>query len=158
MAIIGIAIDDQMIEEAKRLAAEVPLLRNSIRKGEGTVYGFLGELVFLRLVGGRHENTYDYDVVMRSDVRVDVKTKVVTSPPRPNYECSVAASNTRQGCDVYAFVRVMKDMTQGWYCGASFKDLFFAEARPIKKGDLDEANGWVASADCFNVRIVDLTY
>ena len=53
---------------------------------------------------------------------------------------------------------LLSHMTHGWYCGASFKDLFFAEARPIKKGDLDEANGWVASADCFNVRIVDLTY
>lgn len=158
MPIIGCAIDDQMIEEAERLAAEVPLLRHSIRKGEGTVYGFLGELVFLRLVGGSHENTYDYDVVMRSGVRVDVKTKMVTSAPRPHYECSIAASNTKQDCDVYAFVRVDEDMTRGWYCGAMFKDLFFAEARPIKKGEMDHSNGWVASADCFNVRIADLTY
>lgn len=158
VTIVGVPIDGHMIEEAERLAAEVPLLRHSIRKGEGTVYGFLGELVFLRIVGGLHENTYDYDVVMRSGVRVDVKTKMATSAPRPHYECSVAAANTKQGCDVYAFVRVMKDMTQGWYCGAMFKDLFFAEARPVKKGDLDESNGWVASADCFNVRIDALTY
>ena len=106
----------------------------------------------------KHENTYDYDVVMRSGMRVDVKTKMVTSAPRPHYECSIAASNTKQDCDVYAFVRVDEDMTRGWYCGAMFKDLFFAEARPIKKGEMDHSNGWVASADCFNVRIADLTY
>ena len=156
MAIIGIAIDDQMIEEAKRLAAEVPLLRNSIRKGEGTVYGFLGELVFLRLVGGRHENTYDYDVVMRSDVRVDVKTKVVTSPPRPNYECSVAASNTRQGCDVYAFVRVMKDMTQGWYLGSLTTEEFYDKARYMEAGKCDDS-GWSPIIDCYSVMISELT-
>ena len=156
MAIVEVAIGDQMIDEATRMAKEVPILNHSIRKGEGTIYGFLGELIFRQVCGGRQENTYDYDIVMKSGRTVDVKTKMVTSTPRPNYECSIAASNTKQKCDIYAFVRVLEDMTRGWYCGAMWKDLFFAEARAIKKGDKDESNGWVASADCHNVKICDL--
>ena len=158
MRIIAVDITPAMVAEAERLAAEVPVLNHSIRDGEGTVYGFLGEVVFREGVGGRQANTYDYDIVMRSEVTVDVKTKMVRSMPRPHYECSVTAGHTGQACDVYAFVRVLEDMTRGWYCGAMFKDLFFAEARPIKKGEMDHSNGWVASADCFNVRIADLTY
>ncbi len=145
-----------MVGEAERLAAEVPVLRNSIRSGEGTVYGMMGELVFIGLKGAIHDSTYDHDVVMPSGVTIDVKTKCVTSPPRLDYECSVAAYNTKQKCDAYVFMRVMKDLSRGWYLGGLWKDEFFSTARFVKKGDLEGSNNWTATADCYSVKIKDL--
>ena len=156
MRIIEVDITPAMVAEAERLAAEVPILNHSIREGEGTVYGFLGEVVFREAAGGRQANTYDYDIVMRSEVTVDVKTKMVRSMPRPHYECSVTAGHTGQACAVYAFVRVLEDMTRGWYCGAMKKKEFFEKARLVRAGEQDGDNGWVAKADCYNLPIRDL--
>jgi len=154
--IIAVDITPAMAAEAERLAAEVPILNHSIRDGDGTVYGFLGEIVFRERVGGRQANTYDYDIVMKSEVTVDVKTKMVRSMPRPHYDCSVTAGHTGQACDVYAFVRVLEDMTRGWYCGALRKAEFFEKARLVRAGEQDGDNGWVAPVDCYNLPIRDL--
>ena len=156
MTIIEVDITADMIAEAERLAAEVPILNHSIREGEGTIYGFLGEVVFREGVGGRQANTYDYDIVMKSGVTVDVKTKMVRSMPRPHYECSVTAGHTGQDCDVYAFVRVLEDMTCGWYCGVIAKAAFFEQARLVRAGEQDGDNGWIATVDCYNLPISDL--
>lgn len=156
MRIIEVEIDAEMIAEAERLAAEQPPLADAIRDGEGAVYGFLGESIFRGVVGGREENTYDYDVVMESGLTVDVKTKMVRSTPRPHYDCSVPAAQVWQGCDVYAFARVLEDMSRGWYCGHLRKADFFAKARLIRAGEQDGDNNWVASADCYNLPIRDL--
>ena len=89
MAIVEVAIDDQMIDEATRMAKEVPILNHSIRKGEGTIYVFLGELIFRQVCGGRQENTYDYDIVMKSGRTVDVKTsfcaKIMPFVPKDDF-------------------------------------------------------------------------
>jgi len=154
--VIEVDITPAMVAEAERLAAEVPVLNHSIREGEGTVYGFLGEVVFRERVGGRQANTYDYDIVMKSGVTVDVKTKMVRSMPRPHYECSVTAGHTGQDCDVYAFVRVLEDMTCGWYCGVIAKAAFFEQARLVRAGEQDGDNGWIATVDCYNLPISDL--
>ena len=156
MRVIEVDITPAMVAEAERLAAEVPVLNHSIREGEGTVYGFLGEVVFRERVGGRQANTYDYDIVMKSGVTVDVKTKMVRSMPRPHYECSVTAGHTGQDCDVYAFVRVLEDMTCGWYCGVIAKAAFFEQARLVRAGEQDGDNGWIATVDCYNLPISDL--
>ena len=145
-----------MIALAERLAGELPLLDCSIREGEGTVYGFLGELVFRQVCGGQQENTYDYDIRMSSGLTVDVKTKMVRSTPRPEFDCSVPAAQVGQACDVYGFVRVLEDMSRGWYCGAIAKKAFFAKARLIRAGQQDGSNDWVAKADCYNLPIADL--
>jgi len=156
VTIIEVDITPAMVAEAERLAAELPVLNHSIREGEGTVYGFLGEVVFRKGVGGQQANTYDYDIVMRSGVTVDVKTKMVRSMPRPHYDCSVTAGHTGQDCDVYAFVRVLEDMTCGWYCGAIAKAAFFEQARLVRAGEQDGDNGWIATVDCYNLPISDL--
>ena len=156
MTIIEVDITPAMVAEAERLAAELPVLNHSIREGEGTVYGFLGEVVFRKGVGGQQANTYDYDIVMRSGVTVDVKTKMVRSMPRPHYDCSVTAGHTGQDCDVYAFVRVLEDMTCGWYCGVIAKAAFFEQARLVRAGEQDGDNGWIATVDCYNLPISDL--
>jgi len=95
---------------------------------------------------------HDYDIVVGSK-RIDVKTKQTTVAPLPHYECSVAAFNTRQKCDAYAFVRVLKDLSVGWFLGVSEKDQYFNTATFMKKGDIDPSNNFTVRADCYNLRI-----
>jgi hypothetical protein len=153
---ITIRIDTDMVDEATVLAAEIPVLRNSIRSGEGTMYGVLGELMFIRACGGERQNTYDYDVVMDNDHTVDVKTKCVTSEPRPHYDCSVAAIASAQDCDYYAFIRVLNDLSQGWYLGSLTKEEFYNKARYMEAGKCDDS-GWSPIIDCYSVMISELT-
>ena len=153
---ITIPIDTHMVEEATRLAAEIPVLRNSIRSGEGTIYGVLGELMYIQACGGERQNTYDYDVVMDDTHTVDVKTKCVTTEPRPHYDCSVAAIASQQDCDRYAFIRVLKDMTQGWYLGSLTTEEFYDKARYMEAGKGDDS-GWSPIIDCYSVMISELT-
>ena len=152
----SLEITPQILEEAQKMADELPVLNHSIRKGEGTIYGFLGEIIFRTLVGGEQQNTYDYDIVMASGRRVDVKTKMVNSIPQPHYDCSIASGHTQQACDIYSFVRVMEDKSKGWYVGSILKEDFFRKARFVKKGDVDKSNNWKAKADCYNLQIKEL--
>ncbi len=147
-----VEITTTMFHEAERQANEQPLLNNSIRAGAGAVYGFLGELIFVAVKGGEQANTYDWDVVVNG-VTVDVKTKCVKSEPHLSYDCSVAAFNTSQACGYYAFVRVLEDCTVGWYLGAIARDRFYEIARFWNEGEIDNRNGWVVSADCYNVPV-----
>jgi hypothetical protein len=155
---IEVPITADMVEAATLLADTMGEINNSIRKGEGNVYGFLGELVFMEVAGGFHYNTYDWDVVFPDGSTVDVKTKCVTSPPKPHYDCSVASIGTQQNCDYYAFVRVLEDLTVGWYLGTMLKENFLHDARFLKAGIPDGDNGWSPTIDCYNVKISDLGY
>lgn len=135
-------------------ADEMGQLNNSIRQGEGNVYGFLGELVFAKITGATIDNTYDWDARMPDGPTVDIKSKCVTSAPLPHYECSVASIGTHQNCDYYAFVRVLKDCTVAWYLGAMLKSDFLRQATYMEAGVWeDPANGWSPTIDCYNIPI-----
>ena len=53
-----------MHQTALRMADAMGKLNNSIRHGEGNVYGFLGEMIFAKITGAEQDNTYDWDGVM----------------------------------------------------------------------------------------------
>jgi len=99
-------ISNDTLLNIKDRAKTLPLLNNSIRKGEGVVVAYIGEEVVKRVLGGEIEDTYDYDVVYGNNIKVDVKTKERTVPPKEHYNCTVADFNTKQECNEYAFVSV----------------------------------------------------
>ena len=143
-----------MKAEAQRMADEMGHLNNSIREGNGNIYGFVGELVFAEITGANQNNTYDWDVEMPDGTTVDVKSKCVTSPPKPYYACSVAAIGTKQNCDYYAFVRVLKDCTEAWYLGTIAKKEYLRQATFMEVGVwVDPDNGWTPTIDCYNVPV-----
>jgi len=149
---IKVEITEDMIAAAKDKVIEMGKLNNSILNGAGSIAGFLGEQIALKVLGGQWENTYDYDIVV-GNKRIDVKTKQTTVAPLPHYECSIAAFNTKQNCDAYAFVRVLKDLSVGWFLGVSEKDAYFNAATFMKKGDIDPSNNFTVRANCYNLRI-----
>ena len=76
---------------------------------------------------------YNYDIVYKN-IKYDVKTKRCTSPPKSHYECSVAAYNTKQKCDRYAFVRiewVNGKWGRAWVLGWLEHDEYFEKAEAV---------------------------
>ena len=145
-----------MINKAKAKANQMGTIKNSITKGQGNIAGFIGEEIVLNYLNEKDNNSYDYDLILKDGRKVDVKTKRTTVKPRINYDCSVAAFNTKQKCDVYIFCRILNDMSKGWILGYKDKEDYFNEARFMKKNEIDPANNFRVRADCYNVAIEDL--
>ena len=162
-------ISHHILSQAKQKADELPLLKNSIRKGDGAVVAFIGEHIACIALDGVIKNTYDYDLIYgisnddnwvvnendSSRRRVDVKTKERTVPPRPHYNCTVADFNTNQKCDEYAFVSVHKNLRDAWYLGKISKNDFYSKATFSKKGE-PETPLFNFRADCYNLKISEL--
>ena len=153
---IALNITDAMVVEARHKMLEMGLLHQSILNGGGTLAGFIGEQVALKVMGGKWLNTYDYDIMLDNGKTVDVKTKQTSVPPLNHYECSVAKLNTKQKCDMYAFVRVKKDLSTAWFLGSKDKTEYFDNAVFKKKGDKDDDNNFVVRSDCYNMAITEL--
>ena len=152
---IEVQITNDMLIKAREKAVEMGKLHNSILRGKGNMSGFIGEQIALQVLDGTWENTYNYDIKV-GDMRIDVKTKQTSVKPLPHYECSIAAFNTKQDCDGYAFVRVLNDFSIGWFLGVLTKQDYFDKATFLKKGDVDPSNNYTVKADCYNVRIDEL--
>lgn len=153
---IAVAVTPEMLVEARDKAAEMGQLYNSILRGAGNIAGFIGEAIAQQVLGGDLTNTYDYDLVLPSGLKIDVKTKQTGYVPLESYDCSIAALNTKQDCDYYAFVRVKTDFTIGWYLGVYEKKQYIMDAVYMKKGDVDPSNGYVVKTDCYNIKISQL--
>jgi hypothetical protein len=155
--VIYTPITPDEVREARRLAAELGPLRNSIRRGKGNVYGYVGELLVARHFGVpwlAENNTYHYDL-RAFGYTWDVKTKRTTVEPRGEYFVSVADHNTRQRCDFYFFCRVHENMRDAWLLGAMARRDYYRRAIYFAAGER-EANGFVFRADCYNLPVRSL--
>tara|TARA_R110002020_G_scaffold224361_1_gene433866 strand:+ start:530 stop:1042 length:513 start_codon:yes stop_codon:yes gene_type:complete len=156
-----IRITKEDVDRAKKLSTEMGKLNNSIMKGKGNITGFLGEIITANYLGTELSNTYDYDIIF-NNFKIDVKSKKVTTPPRDHYECSVAALNTKQDCDVYIFTRILPkkwskhDYSEGWLLGYMDKKDYLKRATFLKKGQVDPSNNWKVRTDCYNLPINEL--
>jgi hypothetical protein len=147
----------KQIALAKKKAKEMGVLKNSITNGEGNVIGFLGEILVADLIDGRLKNTFDFDII-KDEMTIDVKTKSCTGEPKPHYQCSVAAFNIKQKCDIYLFVRILDDLSAAWILGWCSKEKFYKNATFNKKGTIDKTSPakWKFKADCYNLPISKL--
>lgn len=156
---LKIQITDKMKKVAKEKAQEMGELKNSILNGEGNMTGFLGEEIVKTFLSARSSNTKDYDISYKKK-KYDIKTKLTSKEPLPEYDCSIAAYNTVQKCDGYIFVRIQKDkednLVCGWILGWMDKEGYFQNAEYWPKGKIDPSNGYRVKASCYNVKIKDL--
>jgi len=153
--VVEVNINTSQLELAKNKAKDLGILKHSFTNGEGNVVGFLGEILVADYLKAEIENTYDYDLI-KCGVKLDVKSKRCTSIPRPHYECSVAAYNTRQKCDFYVFVRVLNDYKKAWILGIINKESFFKKSILRKKGFTDISNNMTFKEDTYNLPIKNL--
>lgn len=156
---IEVKITKAMLKRASEKSGALGILKNSITKGNGNLAGFLGEEIVKSYLKIRSSNTKDYDFKYKYK-SYDVKTKVTTVDPLPEYDCSIAAYNTVQACDRYIFVRLKRDkegnFISAWILGWMDKTDFFKSAEFWPKGKIDPANGYRVKANCYNVKIKDL--
>lgn len=154
---IEIEITDAMLLTARHKAKALGSLKGSITKGAGNLVGLIGEEVAHQHFVNRgcrvhYLPTYDYDMIV-DGLKIDVKTKSTSVVPLPHYSNSITDYNTTQLCDYYAFVRVKKDLTKAWWLGVCSKNVFFRDAKFMKKGEVDDDNKYVVKADCYNIPI-----
>lgn len=152
---IEVEIKKEWIEEAEKKAKDLGILNHSIMKGKRNKIGFLGEIIVSNYLKAKIENTYDYDIV-KNGITIDVKSKQCKFKPLPHYECSIAAYNTKQKCDLYVFVRIDETLTKAWICGIIGKKDYFSKAILRKKGFVDQRNGMIFKADSYNLEIKNL--
>jgi len=150
-----IQITTQILNRAKRKAASVGNLQGSITGSLSNVVGAIGEVIVADVLGATESSTYDYDLI-KDGRRIDVKTKRCSTAPRENYDCSVAAHGSKQDCDSYIFVRILKDTSKAWILGEIDKADFYDRATKYRRGDIDPENGFVFKADCYNLPISEL--
>jgi len=158
----------ETLKRVKERASQLPILKNSIRNGEGYVVGFIGEEVVKDVLHGEIKDTFDYDIIYNGMTKVEVKTKEITVPPRSHFEFSVADCNSSQKCDEYAFVFVLKNNPSqttlcgariAWYAGKISKSDFYEAAVFHKKGEVDPAfPNFVFKADCWNIAVSKLRF
>lgn len=153
---IEFEVTKDMLEKAEEKAKKLGELRNSVSRGEGNIAGYIGEMVVAQAIDADVVDTYDFDLRTKEGKTIDVKTKRTTVEPKEFYECSVAAFNTKQKCDYYAFVRVLDNYKKAWLLGYYPKTKYFEDARFLKKGTKDGSNGFIVKADCYNIEITRL--
>lgn len=154
--IVEIPISNDYMSRAREKASSVGILQGSITGGTRNVLGAIGEVVVADSISADEVNTYNYDLV-KNGTRIDVKTKRCNSKPLPHYECSIALHGTKQDCDEYVFVRVLSNMSKAWILGSISKRDFYKKATLYRKGDIDKDNGFIFKADCYNLRIDELS-
>jgi hypothetical protein len=155
-----IKITEEMIKTATKRAAKIPNTINTFMDFERHKVGFIGEEMFKKVFPMANEsvgnNVYYYDYILGKR-KVEIKTKMCTTIPRMDYECSIY-NYFEQDPDYYFFTRVMKKnggYPYGWVLGfisaKKFKDINYY----VPKGQL-QPNGFVTRTDTWNIRISQL--
>lgn len=157
---ICVNITESMIALAKEKAKNLGTLRNSIRKGEGNLAGFLGEMAFAQKFHNKCQlsNSYDRDI-KAGKFNVEIKTKDRTVFPKITYECSIANYNTSQDSDFYVFVSLFRQngkYVKAFILGFMNKKEYFEKSKFLAEGTVDPSNDWKVSADCWNLPIHEL--
>jgi len=159
--VISLKVTEDQLKRA-RSHYDFGALKGSITQGKSNIYGAVGEVIvhdFLKETGRRvkFDNTADYDMIVNGN-KVDVKTKRTTVPPLQSFNCSIAAYNTTQKCDLYVFARVHENLKEAWVLGWEKKEDFFKKAKFHRKGQPDpKTPAWKFAADCYNLEISKLT-
>ena len=149
-------ISTEMYNSATAYAAELGMLRGSIRFGKGNLTGFLGEEALLMLIPeSKRINNYDYDFELNGKY-IEVKSKQCSTEPLLHYDGSVVYTENPQNADVYVFFRIHKDTRIGWFCGWRSCKSFIKESMLLKSGDKDPANGYVCKRSCWNMPYKDM--
>ena len=156
-----VLITEDMISRAKKKAAELPDSRHSFMNWERHVVGFVGQEIFEEVfpmgVISSGNNVYNYDYILGKR-KVEVKTKMCSTVPTPDYECSIY-TYYQQKPDYYFFIRVFKKngkFPYGWLLGyTSIED--FNKNKYLVKANTKQSNSLTTRVSTWNVKIKTLT-
>lgn len=128
--------------------------------------GILGEIVFADFMGNMavrassvlNYSACPYDFLVDGHIRVDVKCKMRTVPPKHFFEASMFEYQEpmKEEVDVYVFLSTIPDMSLVWFCGMCTSLFFHNNAMLWKAGDVDKSNGKVFDEDTLSLRYSQL--
>jgi hypothetical protein len=132
-------ITQEQLEKAKHRNT-FDVLKNSLRNGEGTYLGSVGEVVLIDYYinkGVKFEDgqNYDYDFKI-NDYKIDVKTQSLKYKPKPNFTCHIPNFNIKQDCDFYAFMFINLETNDAYCEGMIRKKDWKLIAKLKKQGEM----------------------
>ena len=132
-------ITQEQLEKAKHRNT-FDVLKNSIKNGEGTYLGSVGEVVLIDYYinkGVKFEDgqNYDYDFKI-NDYKIDVKTQSLKYKPKPNFTCHIPNFNIKQDCDFYAFMFINLETNDAYCEGMIRKKDWKLIAKLKKQGEM----------------------
>lgn len=161
---IKVDITNEMIESAKVRAKQIPPSKNTFMPFDRHVAGFVGEEMLMKTFSNLKQSNgnevYYYDFKAMG-VKYEAKTKLVTSEPRPGYECSTY-TYFNQKPDILIFNRIFNSNKKssfqwphGWILGWIEYDRFQEIKTYIPKGQR-QPNGFTTRTSTWNIFIRDL--
>lgn len=159
-----IAIPPDWIEESQYRAEKIKKANNdwvtgdtSILKGDGLVYGYLGEIALRENYGMRLMDKFDYDLLC-ANLKIESKVTWMNKfdPNWESHNCKISKHNPNQLCDYYYFSRVMKDMSAVFLYGSIMKEDFVRLRKSLKGGEYEPGTTWKVKNDCYYVSASDL--
>jgi hypothetical protein len=161
---LKVNIDENMIARAKERAKAIPQSRNTFMPFDRHVAGFAGEEMIIKSFDGfvetKGDQVYNYDFLFNNK-KIEVKTKLVTSEPKPHYECSTYTYFNQQ-TEYLVFNRVFNadksskySWPYGWILGWITYDKFHEIKNLIPKGQM-QSNGFETRTSTWNIFISDL--
>ena len=132
-------ITPEQLEKAKHRNT-FGILKNSLRKGEGTYLGSVGEVVLIdyyknKEVKIKDKQNFDYDFII-NDYKIDVKTQSIKYKPKPNFTCHIPNFNIKQDCDFYAFMFINLETNDAYCEGMIRKKDWKLIAKLKKQGEM----------------------
>jgi len=152
---LKVDISHSMLVSAAARGVRMGRLKHSFMSGERNLVGALGEEIYSSVVPDAElVDNYDYDFLCRG-LRVDVKTRIVSSEPRPEWEFAIHFARNSQDVDFYIFCAVSECFRVGWLIGYIHRDGLLKSGVRYKKGD-EMPQGGRYKSDCHIVYIKDL--
>ncbi len=181
MRFVQISITPEIFNAALARATNLPEYKLNFKQylqttnGElqAKLEGAIGEVVVEKWLKANNINFQDdranphHDYTLEHGLTLEIKTKVRTVTPTPDYECSIPEYTINmQTAKVYIFVSLtqIKDIKlslekypEAYIVGVISKKKFVQAARYWEKGKIDPSNNYPIKISCFNVFIHEMT-
>lgn len=165
---IKVNITDSQYERARNLY-DFDSIDYSITKGEGNIIGALGEIIvqdtWSSYLKFPKKSSRDYDLITSNNLKVDVKSKRISSGVKLADDFKVVVSaqgmGITQDCDWYVFCFISDDYYHGYILGWYSKKNFMRDSIHKRKGELDDIGrvlnkGWRFKSDTYVMLVKDL--
>ena len=141
---------------AAKQQAEKMNYEGSMMQGQRDAHASLAEIVACEYVRGEMVRDYDHDFKAWWGLKVDVKNKVLSYPPKDHYDVSIFAYTEKQACDFLLFTGTPKDGSRVWICGGYGKAAFLRDAELKKAGEVVGTNNLTYKRDNYVMQIKDI--
>lgn len=172
-------ITQDLVEKARSHASSLMrynknFKQHSVQNGEfiAKTEGTLGELIaeqWLKDNNFIYEDmrlSHELDYKLDGIIELEIKTKVRTVPPKPDYEATVPQYvHDIQQPLAYLFISLVKEKQTGdkpinyiraYVVGGLSRSKFDDQKRDVSKNQFDPSNKWSCSEACYNIYIHEL--